>query len=142
MCYASRVMLKGRCSCAISGRPTPSSFASSSLLRPLTPLFPLHPRNSPVTPLFPLLTQKQGGRGVADPSKLMIFATDLLCLSSTGDFNRLEDSAQDFELSTFNLEPPFSPKSNDSRTYARHARKSNHSRTYAKTGGWGWLSAW
>jgi|SRR5271157_2493024 len=63
MCYASPVMLRGRCSCAISGRPTPSSFASSSLFPPLSALFPLHPRNSPVTPLFPLLTQKQGGGG-------------------------------------------------------------------------------
>jgi hypothetical protein len=52
-------MLRGRCSCAISGRPT-SSPASQSLL---SPLFPLHPRNPPVTPLFPLLTQKQGGGG-------------------------------------------------------------------------------
>jgi len=56
-------MLRGRCSCAISDRLTPSSFALSSLFRPLTPLFPLHPRNSPVTPLFPLLTHKQGGGG-------------------------------------------------------------------------------
>ncbi len=63
MCYASPVMLRGRCSCAISDRPTPSSFAPPSLLRPITPLFPLHPRNAPVTPLFPLLTQKQGGGG-------------------------------------------------------------------------------
>src|SRR5271157_3425047 len=52
-------MLRGRCSCAISGRPTPS-LASHS---PLSPLFPLLPGNLPVTPLFPLLTQKQGGRG-------------------------------------------------------------------------------
>jgi hypothetical protein len=57
MCYASRVMLRGRCSCAISGRPTPSSAPKN----PPSPLFPLHPRNSPVTPLFPLHTQKQGG---------------------------------------------------------------------------------
>jgi hypothetical protein len=63
MCYAPRVMLRGCCSCAISERPTPSLFVSPSLLRLLTPLFPLHPRNSPVTPLFPLLTQKQGGGG-------------------------------------------------------------------------------
>src|SRR5208337_4200421 len=61
MCYPWAVMLRGRCSCAISDRLTPSSFALSSLFRPLTPLFPLHPRNSPVTPLFPLLTHKQGG---------------------------------------------------------------------------------
>src|SRR5208337_2125894 len=63
MCYAWPAMLRGRCSCAISERPTPSSFASPSLTCHLTPLFPLHPRNTPVTPLFPLLTQKQGGGG-------------------------------------------------------------------------------
>ncbi len=55
---------RGRRSGAISSLPTPSSFASPSLLRQLTPLLPLHPRKSPVTPLFPLLTQKQGGGGV------------------------------------------------------------------------------
>src|SRR5208337_2764753 len=48
MCYAWPAMLRGRCSCAISERPTPSSFASPSLTCHLTPLFPLH-------------TQKQGG---------------------------------------------------------------------------------
>jgi hypothetical protein len=88
MCYASPVMLRGRCSCAISDRPvsasgtqtprpTPSSaprllvtshsFTQSDPCEgPLatalvSPLFPLHPRNRPVTPLFPLLKQKQGG---------------------------------------------------------------------------------
>ena len=59
MCYASPVMLRGRCSCAISIPRT----SSSAPQIPLTPLFPLHPRKSPVTPLFPLLTQKQGGGG-------------------------------------------------------------------------------
>src|SRR5208337_1712402 len=54
-------MLRGRRFCAISDRPTPSPFASSSLFPPLTPLFPLDASHSPVTPLFPLLTQKQGG---------------------------------------------------------------------------------
>jgi hypothetical protein len=73
-------MLRGRCSCAISGRPgspsgtqttrpTPSSFAPSSLLRPLTPLFPLDASHSPVSPLFPLHTQKQGGRGYRKDAK-------------------------------------------------------------------------
>ena len=56
-------MLRGRCSCAISERPTPSLFASPSLTCILTPLFPIHPGNYPVTPLFPLLTQKQRGGG-------------------------------------------------------------------------------
>src|SRR5208283_887432 len=60
MCYASPVMLRGRCSCASSIRPTPSSFASSSLSRLLTPLFPLDASHSPISPLFPLHTQKQG----------------------------------------------------------------------------------
>ena len=55
------VMLRGRCSCAISECPTPSPFASPSLSHPLTPLFPLDASHSPVTPLFPLHTQKQGG---------------------------------------------------------------------------------
>ena len=68
MCYALPVMLRGRCSCIISGRPTPLSFASSSLLRPLTSLFPLHLRKPPVSPLFPLLTQKQGEAGAFPPN--------------------------------------------------------------------------
>src|SRR5208337_3461464 len=54
-------MLRGRRSCAISERSTLSPFVSSSLLHPLTPLFPLDASHSPVTPLFPLHTQKQGG---------------------------------------------------------------------------------
>ena len=61
-------MLRGRCSCAISGRPTCSPFAPPSLLHSITPLFPLHPRNSPVTPLFPLPTQKHGV-GAVPPAK-------------------------------------------------------------------------
>ena len=52
-------MLRGRGSCTISERPTPSS----TLKTPLSPTIPVHPRNSPVTPLFPLHTQKQGGGG-------------------------------------------------------------------------------
>jgi hypothetical protein len=76
-------------------------------------------------------------RMVDDLSRKMIFAAELLCDSSSGDFNRLEDSAQDLELSTFNFERFFSPNSSYSRRYAREPRKSNHSRTYAKTGGWG-----
>jgi hypothetical protein len=52
--------------------PTPSLFTSSSLLRPLTPLFPLDASHSPVTPLFPpyperhlrrVHTQKHGAGG-------------------------------------------------------------------------------
>jgi hypothetical protein len=67
-------MLRGRCSCAISGRPgtlsgtqtarpTPSLFATSSLLCPLTPLFPLHTRHSPVSPIISTLAQNIGGGG-------------------------------------------------------------------------------
>src|SRR5208337_3683568 len=54
-------MLRGRCSCAISERPTPALFALSSLLRLLSPTIPVHPRNAPVTPIIPVHTQKQGG---------------------------------------------------------------------------------
>jgi len=64
MCYASPVMLRGRCSCTISERPTSSPFASSSLLLSLTPLFPLHARHSPVSPIIPALTQNIGGGGI------------------------------------------------------------------------------
>jgi len=62
MCYASLVMLRGRYSCAISSHPSRSPAFKSQL----SPLFPLHPRNSPVTPLFPLHTQKQGGGGASN----------------------------------------------------------------------------
>jgi hypothetical protein len=65
MCYPSPVMLRGRCSCAISGRPTPSSGPKN----PLSPLFPLHPRKVPVSALFPLLTQKHGGGGYPREAK-------------------------------------------------------------------------
>src|SRR5208283_771347 len=72
MCYASPVMLRasqhdpgherrGRGCCAISGRSTPSSFAFPSLFRVLSPIIPVHPRNSPVSPIIPVHTQKQGG---------------------------------------------------------------------------------
>ncbi len=87
MCYASSAMLRGSCSCAISELATPSSFVSPSLLRPLTPLFPLDASHSPITPLFPLHTQKQGGRGVscvASFASLTSFAsfTSSLCMTN------------------------------------------------------------
>jgi len=41
----------------------------------------------------------------------------------------------DFQLSTFNLQPFFFPKSSYCRTYEPSSRKSNYSRTYAKQGG-------
>ncbi len=80
-------MLRGSCSCAISELATPSSFVSPSLLRPLTPLFPLDASHSPITPLFPLHTQKQGGRGVscvASFASLTSFAsfTSSLCMTN------------------------------------------------------------
>ena len=56
-------MLRGRGSCAISDRPTPSPFASPSLFRMLSPTIPVHPRNAPVSPIIPVHTQKQGGGG-------------------------------------------------------------------------------
>jgi hypothetical protein len=211
MCYALSVMLRGRCSCAISGRSTPSSFGSSSLLCPLTPLFPLDASHSPVTPLFPLDTQKQGGTplprasngllwydqpfhfGVFPDSALprrspscrpyflyalsgessffsensvpicqesavsckRAFLTPAVTTTSitivgapTFSFLHAIETLQpppppegtpcaNFEPSTFDFEPLFSPNSNHSRTYVRHARKSNYSRIYAKTRGWG-----
>ncbi len=57
MCYPPFVMLWGRCSCAISGRPSPSPAPKY----PLSPIIPVHPRNSPVSPIIPVHTQKQGG---------------------------------------------------------------------------------
>src|SRR5208282_6337273 len=61
-------MLRGRCSCAISGRPRPSP----ALKSPLSPIIPVHPRNSPVSSIIPVHTQKQGGGA-------------LKMLSATGD---------------------------------------------------------
>src|SRR5208283_2336166 len=61
MCYASPVMLRECCACAIPERASHSPFVSSSLSRSLTPLFPLDASHSPITSLFPLHTQKQGG---------------------------------------------------------------------------------
>jgi len=63
MCYASSVMLRGRCSCAISERPTPSLFATPSLFRTLSPIIPVHRRHSTANPIIPVHTQKQGGGG-------------------------------------------------------------------------------
>jgi hypothetical protein len=83
MCYPSLVMLEGRCSCAISGRPTPISARKSQL----TPLFPLHPRNAPVSPFFPLHTQKQGGGDASckmcSPITLLFCSTPLTTQVST-----------------------------------------------------------
>ncbi len=63
MCYAPPVMLRGRFSCAISERATPSPFALPSLFRLLSLTIPVHPRNAPVSPIIPIHTQKPGGGG-------------------------------------------------------------------------------
>jgi hypothetical protein len=47
----------GRCRCAISERPTPSSARKS----PVSLIIPVDPRNAPVNPIIPVHTQKQGG---------------------------------------------------------------------------------
>ena len=57
MCYDFSVMLRVFCSCAISERPRPSPAPKY----PLSPIIPVHPRNSPVSPMIPVHTQKQGG---------------------------------------------------------------------------------
>jgi hypothetical protein len=61
---------RGRGCCTISDRPTPS-FAPPLLATShpplatalLTPIIPVHPRNSPVSSIIPVHTQKQGGGG-------------------------------------------------------------------------------
>jgi hypothetical protein len=58
-------MLRGRCTYAISERPT----LSPAIENLLTPLFPLDTSHSPVTPLFPLDTRN---RGVHPPSDMTI----------------------------------------------------------------------
>src|SRR5208283_1484067 len=74
MCYPSPVMLRvpqhhpghkrrGRRSCAISERPTPSPFALSSCFPVLSLTIPAHPRHSPVSPIIPAHTQDRGGVG-------------------------------------------------------------------------------
>ena len=60
MCSGVLVMLQGRCSCANSERPRPSPAPKY----PLSPIIPVHPRNSPVSPMIPVHTQKQGGGGL------------------------------------------------------------------------------
>src|ERR1700687_2669827 len=52
-------MFRGRCSCAISVLPTPSSTQQN----PLSPTIPTHTVHSPVTPIIPTLTQNPGGEG-------------------------------------------------------------------------------
>jgi len=44
-----------------SGSTSSPLFVFSSLLRRLSPIIPVHPRNAPVNPINPVHTQKQGG---------------------------------------------------------------------------------
>ncbi len=137
---------------------TPSFFASSSLFCLLSPIIPVHPRDTPVSPIIPVHTQKQGGGGdlmrkfsaisyqrsageaKADPSRKMIFAAELLCHSSSGDFNRLKDSVQDLELSTGHPAKDAHPEQAArvagflrilGTRHSVHATNSNHSCTFA-----------
>jgi hypothetical protein len=160
-------MLRGRCSCAISNRPTASSTLrllatrhSSLATAFVSPLFPLHPGNSPVTPLFPLHPQKQGrgrlkssancGQSIVNCERAFLrsaFTTTSIEIVEPPTFLILDairkaqnppasegDLYKNFQPSTFNFEPSFSPNSNHSRTSRPFARKSNYSRTYARQG--------
>lgn len=51
--------------------------------------------------------QRSGGKKKEDPSEKMTFTAEFLCHSRLGDFNRLEDSAPNCELSTVNCKPVF-----------------------------------
>jgi len=73
-------MLRERRSFAISERPTPSFFATSSLLRTLSPTIPAHRRHSPVSLIIPALTQKQGGGGYI--RSLVVRPSSVLSVSS------------------------------------------------------------
>ena len=102
-----------------------TSFALPSFFCMLSPTIPAHRRHSPVSPIIPALTQKQGGgvapnkeltvpggqlpggKKKADPSRKMTLAAEFLCHSSSGDFNRLEDSAPSCGLSTVNCKLDF-----------------------------------
>src|SRR5208337_4433964 len=50
---------------------------------------------------------RSAGETNADPSRKMSFAAELLCHSSSGDFNRLEYFAPNCELSTVDCKPAF-----------------------------------
>ena len=102
----------------------PLPFVFSSLLRMLTPLFPLDANHSPATPLFPLHTQKQGGGGVPE---------NRVVANQRPAIRRTRSPALILRLATSHSS--LATIFNHSRTYETVARKSNHSRTYAKTGG-------
>jgi len=118
-------MLRGQCSRAISERLTPSLFASPSLARLLTPLFPLHPRNFPVTPLFPLLTQKQGGRGYL--CSLSVLPSSPLCVypDPVGVSSVVRRSCSAFSLSP--LVDPSCPEIQGERSLRTPTRHSSRS---------------
>ena len=158
-------MLRGRCSCGISGLP-PSSPALQSLL---TPLFPLLTRNAPVSLFFPLLTQKQGSGGspevkeakeVKEVENLAFltpaFTTTSINIVGAPTFltpapalslfrillnlklttgHPVKDAHPERAVRVEGVLPSLATNPNHSRTYAQVARKSNYSRTYAKTGG-------
>jgi hypothetical protein len=128
-------MLRGRCCCAISGRSRPSSLASPSLLRPLTPLFPLHPRNSLVSALFPLLTQKQGGTPLLRYDQSFHFGISSCAIFSLRSFFCC--SAFLCALRVLRGESSFRRFPLLATSHSSLATKSNYSRTYAKTGGGG-----
>jgi len=106
MCYAPSAMLRGRCSCAISDRPT-----ASSALRLLATSHSLARRSfggggplatALLTPLFPLDTQKQGGRGVS-------FVASFASLTSFASFSAMTTrSISEFSTTRSSAAPIFS----------------------------------
>jgi hypothetical protein len=133
-------MLRGRCSCAISERPTPSLFALSSLLRLLSPTIPVHPRNAPVSLIIPVHTQKQGVGGYPCYDQSSHFGnvlarTDLRSPFFFRALCALRGESHGYRLlSLATSHSSLATKSNYSRTSGRLARNSNYSRTYANPG--------
>ena len=78
-------MLRGRRSCAISDRPTPSSAPKN----PLSPIIPVHTRRPPVSPIIPVHTQKQGDGGTESVRISFALTVAAVPVSNTGDSNRL-----------------------------------------------------
>ena len=109
-------MLRGCSHCAISGRPKPSSAPKY----PLSPIIPVHPRNSPVSPIIPVHPQKQGGGALkklsatSDQRSGNKKKADPVLHSIPGDFNRLGNSAPSCRLSAVNCELAF--RTSHSRT--------------------------
>jgi hypothetical protein len=134
---------RGRGCCAISSLPIPSSFASASLFRMLSPTIPVHPRNSPVSPIIPVHTQKQGGGGHNEAKEVKevkeaennrafltpAFTTTSIAIVGAPTFLGLARLLSFLRL-FLNL-----------KLTTDHSKlsKSNYSRAYAKTGGGGCL---